>query len=116
MILLIAIATAGIVITIGTAIQPAQAFPNDVSPTTGNPHPIAAGVMQTLEALKQEIHIAACHAAEIHTARSELEIHVPGQNDINNLFFSILREEGRFVLSNANRTLELWSGVTVVKQ
>jgi hypothetical protein len=42
MILLIAIATIG-AIGIGSEMQSAQAFPFDVSPTTGNPHPVAIG-------------------------------------------------------------------------
>ena len=44
MILLIAIATVGAIgIGLGSEVQCALAFPNDVSPTTGNPHPVAAG-------------------------------------------------------------------------
>ena len=43
-ILLIATATIGAVgIGIGSEMQSAQAFPIDVSPTTGNPHPVATG-------------------------------------------------------------------------
>jgi hypothetical protein len=43
-IVLIAIATIGTIgIGIGTGMQSAEAFPFDVNPTTGNPHPVAAG-------------------------------------------------------------------------
>lgn len=42
-ILLISVATIAIGIGIGSEVQSAQAFPFDVSPTTGNPHPVAAG-------------------------------------------------------------------------